>query len=183
MRSFREGEDASFHHPIMVVGSNGRVGWVRMSFVKSLRSSREWQQGPAEVLIERLPGAAVTKPCLGTRSAVGRIAYKPLKAPGALMLPPMSVVSGAAGTPRMAHSAPSPPEDPPEPKAGLYLTQKGRRVSSCPRPIGVISNSWNYLRHRVRYAVVPPEVVSRRKVSAHQITYGFSVRPADRRVN
>ena len=44
-----------------------------------------WQQGPADVLIEVLPGAPVTSPYLGTLSAVGRMAYKPLKAPGALI--------------------------------------------------------------------------------------------------
>lgn len=117
--SFCDGVEISFQNPSIVVGSYGSDGCVRISLARSFRSSMLWQQGPADTIIDVLPGATANSPCRGTRAAVGLMAYSPLNAPGALMLPPISVVIGAAGTPLKAQRTASPPEDPPEPKAEL----------------------------------------------------------------
>jgi hypothetical protein len=56
------------------------------------------------------------RPLLEIRSDVGVSPYKPLKAQGTRMLPAMSVPSESA-VPRLASSALSPPELPPEVRA------------------------------------------------------------------
>lgn len=114
------------HGANAAVGSNPTVSWFRMTLVNIFRSGIEWQFGPQDTLMDRFPGAAVVMPYFGTRSAEGLMPYKPLKAAGARMLPPMSE-EGATGPPCMASKAPSPPEEPPEPKSvfrGLRVRPK-----------------------------------------------------------
>ena len=81
--------------------------WPLMTFVNNFKSAMLWHAGPHETLIETWPGAVVRMPPFGILSELGRMEYRPLKAAGALIEPPISD-NGPIGLPFSAINAPSP---------------------------------------------------------------------------
>jgi len=117
--SLRSKAPSSLHGTGTDVTSYLWFGCEFITRVNNSRSCREWQTGPQESLIVRLPPFVLCIPPLGIRSEVGRMPYSPLKAAGTRIDPPMSV-EGAIGLPLIATNTESPPELPPAPRFLLY---------------------------------------------------------------